>query len=270
MLLYLVAAVFAISIVGVSASYNQPANAGNISQATRCAEELFRMLDALAKYYCRTRYVPTSEDIVEQEYDLYTTLDSIELLSECAYGGYNFLHGLLPVPYNRGNAEADKMMTACLVQQAALRFLKSSPDRIEGRDAFMCPATALKLRVFEPFTQSADYLHTLNFSGMLEFMERPPCLAAVLSSFARQSLYDVALKQPPPAPTPRPFPFNALPSTKLLVQEYDLTRFPAGVEWPMMLEILKVWYPGEVKGIMIEEGPDDAFPRVLVYYEVKT
>lgn len=268
MLLYILATALSISFVRASSDYAPPLSGGYVSQATRCAEKLFGVLDGLAKYYCRTRYVRTSElDFMEQEYELYSTLDTVESLSECAYGNYNFLHGVLPTPGDRGNAEADKMLTACLVQQAALRFLNSSPDKAEARDALLCPATALKLRVFEPFNQSASYIHNLDFDGMLQFIDgRPPCLAAVLSSFARQYLYRIALAQPPPKPSG----FAAFQGFKLITKEYDLVHMPPGVEWPMMLQILKLWSHGEVKGIIIKEEPEDILPKVVVYYEIRS
>lgn len=266
MLLYIIAAVATISLIHASGSHYPPINAEQQSRATKCAERLFGILDGLASHYCRHRYVATSDNLMGHEYDLYPTLDAIEQLSTCAYGEYIFLYGVLPSPLRKGNAEAGKMLSACLVQQAALRFLQNAPNSIEGADALMCPSKSMSVRVFDPFSQSAPFINNLDFEGMLGFSDRHPCLEAVLSSFAKQALDQIALKKPPQKPSI----IEGLQGIKLLVNEYDLNVMPEGIEWPTMLYILKNWNYGQVKGIIIKEGAGDMLPRIVVYYEVRT
>ena len=262
MLLYAIASVITISLVHAAGIYGPPAN---IDQTTMCVRQILSSLEELSRYYCRVRYIPTSDEFMRPGYDVARTLDTIREYSKCAYGDYDFLSGYLPEPLGKGEAEVERMLLSCLVQQAAVRFLRGTPNNVEANDAIMCPATSLKLRVFQPSKESQPFLRNYDVDGLLTYDQRHPCLEAVFSSLTRESLYGFNMKNPPPEPSFA----DRFKGVKQHSRRFDLNVMPEGVEWPAMFHILKIWNIGVLKGIMIEEVANDGLPTVIVYYETR-
>ena len=240
-------------------------SASNLTREQVCVNELFSLIERLASFYCRPRFITGG---MPEWYDLSMnptqTITHVQWLSDCAYGKYDYLNQTLPAPLEIRPGEPERMMAACLAQQAALRFLGKAPEGPEALSVSECPAVAFDVRIQKPYEESVELLRNTDILGMLGRKNRHPCLEAVMSAFAREHLVRLALTQPPKKPSGF--------GQKLVTKEYDLNEMPEGLEWPLMFYTLKNWTFGELKGFTINYRHKDSeypFPTITVYTLIK-
>jgi hypothetical protein len=233
-------------------------------EATRrtCLSLALNLSESLAAYHCR-HFTPITPPFARPDLEdtVYTMID----WTNCAYDEYDFVHGEIPKPLTLYPTTAGNMMISCLLQNAAINFIRDLPYDDDIEVPSRCPKEVLDIHIYDPLNYSREILNTLDIDAMLRLPNRPACLDVVMSGFAREYINKVVLPEQPDVPRMTRKP----PWIKLKHLTFELQKMPKGVEWPTLLSHLKAWKKGQLARLAFEypNGPNGLPVCTVWYYE---
>lgn len=240
-----------------------------------CLANVERDIKNMAWHYCtqRAEEVPSRNPFIG-----WTERDILAMTRNGIPSHYDFLQNTLQSPVSLKPSEVHTMLKACLVQRAALHFIRDSPfdsteyyENDEANPEKRCMERELKENIKEPLDHVSPFIETFDFDIVLEdfTLRGIRCVQQVASSLAKDLLEKMALPKPPPGPSSTAW----LMGTRQLTEVIDLQKYSErsrGLEWADAWSALKHWEleKGELQGWMITypSAGTSTLPIITLYY----